>query len=318
MRFTTVCVALVCALGSSLAGAANLSDDLIFLCGKPHEPSPALKLSAVRPQIEPLVKEGNFGAAYVRLADITLGAVQQHGTATNVSRFLSVLRNPPLNRSFAIVMVERTERLFSTVPNETISIDCTAQIPQHLIDVSAAALIAEIVQKQQRGPAEGARAEAVERKRRDSEDILKNGLAMWPWELWLNSQRVSTDDKPLFRTQWVVMRPTAGIEVDTYSQATADLQASVALEPLGFVRYRGEGYAHWWGASLVITATTNRGAGYGALVRWDNYVLGITRHKGQGGEPNSNFLLIGVDLYDLLNKKRAEMKDSDGFAALLK
>ena len=92
----------------------------------------------------------------------------------------------------------------------------------------------------------------------------------------------------------------------------------VALEPLGFVRYRGEGYSHWWGASLVLTASTSRGAGYGALFRWDNYVLGVTRHKGQGAEPDSNFLLIGVDLHDLLNKKRAELKDWDGFATLLK
>jgi len=47
-------------------------------------------------------------------------------------------------------------------------------------------------------------------------------------------------------------------------------------------------------------------------------VIGVTRHKGQGSQPDSNFLLVGVDLYDLLNKKRTELKDWDGFAALLK
>ena len=47
-------------------------------------------------------------------------------------------------------------------------------------------------------------------------------------------------------------------------------------------------------------------------------MVGVTRHKGQGSQPDSNFLLIGVDLHDLLNKKRAELKDSGGFAALLK
>ena len=121
------------------------------------------------------------------------------------------------------------------------------------------------------------------RQREMPRTLLKNGLAMWPWELWLNGLRLSKKDSdPLFRTQWVFMRPTAGIEIDTYSQASADLQASVALEPLGFVRYRGEGYSHWWGASVVITASTSRGAGYGGLFRWDNYVIGRDAPQGPG------------------------------------
>ena len=132
---------------------------------------------------------------------------------------------------------------------------------------------------------------------------------MWPWELWLNGLRLSDKDAdPLFRTQWVVLRPSAGIEIDLRSQASADLQASVMLEPLGFVRYRGDSYAHWWGASLVVTSSTRRGAGIGALLRWDNYVIGLTRHKEEGSEPDSTFLMVGVDLYDLVNKKRTELK----------
>jgi hypothetical protein len=45
-------------------------------------------------------------------------------------------------------------------------------------------------------------------------------------------------------------------------------------------------------------------------------VIGLTRHKGEGSEPDSTFLMVGVDLYDLVNKKRTELKEWDAFARL--
>jgi hypothetical protein len=313
MRIATVCAAIALTLSPPLATAAELLDDTIFLCDAVREPSPALKLSALGRQLDPLLNERKIDAARAKLAEI---AADTLGSAPGVERFLALVRNPQ-GRSFAIAAEDNTEKIFRNAPADTITINCAAPIPQRMVDISAVALVGETIQTKGVLPLQEIRARRL--KKADAEDMLKNGLAMWPWELWLNGLRVSKNDSdPLFRTQWIVMRPTAGIEIDTYSQASADLQASVALEPLGFVRYRGEGYSHWWGASVVITASTSRGAGYGGLFRWDNYVVGLTRHKGQGSQPDSNFLLIGVDLYDLLNKKRAELKDSDGFAALLK
>jgi hypothetical protein len=316
MRIATVCAAIALVLGSALATAAELRGDAIFLCDNLRQPSPALRPIEVRRQLAPLLNREEFQAAYAKLADIAAAAL---GKAAGAERFLTLLRNPPPGRSFDVAPDGNTEKIFRAAPADTLTIDCAAAIPQHLIDLSAAALIAESIRVKEELPAMLRRKERLAQASQDAEDLLKNGLAMWPWELWLNGLRLSKKDSdPLFRTQWVFMRPTAGIEIDTYRQASADLQASVALEPLGFVRYRGEGYSHWWGASVVITASTSRGAGYGGLFRWDNYVIGVTRHKGQGSQPNSNFLLIGVDLYDLLNKKRTELKEWDGFAALLK
>lgn len=63
----------------------------------------------------------------------------------------------------------------------------------------------------------------------------------------------------------------------------------------------------WWGASLVVTSSTRDGIGVGGLVRWNNYVLGVTRHKSDTpGESDNTFILLGVDLYDLFNKKRPD------------
>jgi len=314
MRIATVCAATALVLGSALASAAEIRGDSILLCDEVRAPSPSLRPMEARRQLAPLLGQEEFQAAYGKLADLAAAAL---GTATGFERFLALLRNPQ-GRSFDVAPDGNTEKIFRAAP-DTITIDCAATLAQHLVDLSAAALIAEMIRVKEELPAALRRKERLEKASQNAEDMLKNGLAMWPWELWLNGLRLSKKDSdPLFRTQWVFMRPTAGIEIDTYSQASADLQASVALEPVGFVRYRGEGYSHWWGASLVITASTSRGAGYGGLFRWDNYVLGLTRHQGQGSQSDSNFLLIGVDLYDLLNKKRTELKDWDGFAALLK
>jgi hypothetical protein len=294
------CVAIVLFVYATCAGAAELRGDAIFLCDALRQPSIS----------------SSEATAYGKLADALAAAVGNERTRPEVARFLAVLRNPQ-GRSFDVAPDGNTEKIFRAAPADTITISCAAAVPQYLIDVATAALLAERIRVEHELPAMKARAAVLEKAARDAEDLLKNGLAMWPWELWLNGLRLSEKDAdPLFRTQWVVLRPSAGIEIDLRSQASADLQASVMLEPLGFVRYRGDSYAHWWGASLVLTSSTRRGAGFGALLRWDNYVIGLTRHKGQGDEPDSTFLMVGVDLYDLVNKKRTELSEWDGFARL--
>lgn len=287
-------------LFATCAGAAELRGDAIFLCDAVRQPS--IKSSEA--------------TAYGKLADALAAAVGNDRTRPEVARFLAVLRNPQ-GRSFDVAPEGNTEKIFRSVPAETITISCAPSVPQYLVEVATAALLAERIRIEHELPVMKTRAAILEKASRDAEDLLKNGLAMWPWELWLNGLRLSEKDAdPLFRTQWVVLRPSAGIEIDLRSQSSADLQASVMLEPLGFVRYRGDSYAHWWGASLVVTSSTRRGAGIGALLRWDNYVIGLTRHKGEGSEPDSTFLMVGVDLYDLVNKKRTELKDWDAFARL--
>lgn len=287
-------------LFATCAGAAELRGDAIFLCDALRQPS--IKSSEA--------------TAYGKLADALAAAVGNERTRPEVARFLAVLRNPQ-GRSFDVAPEGNTEKIFRSVPAETITISCAPSVPQYLVEVATAALLAERIRIEHELPVMKTRAAILEKASRDAEDLLKNGLAMWPWELWLNGLRLSDKDAdPLFRTQWVVLRPSAGIEIDLRSQSSADLQASVMLEPLGFVRYRGDSYAHWWGASLVVTSSTRRGAGIGALLRWDNYVIGLTRHKGEGSEPDSTFLMVGVDLYDLVNRKRTELKDWDAFARL--
>jgi hypothetical protein len=314
LRAAALMLATVC------AHAANFEGDALRLCDRVHEPAASLKPSSVMLELSPHLAKGDFAAAYATLADIletSLGPAER--TMPGVERFLGNLRNGH-NVTYQRFSVspfrpEGVEKLFQSHLTDEMVIPCRGSMPRYFVQVVAASLVAWRVGARQAEPELAARALGVMQSSRDAESLLRDGLAMWPWELWLNGLRVSRKDSDsLFRTQLIFMRPTAGIEVDTRNRASADLQASVMVEPLGFVRYRGDGYSHWWGASFVVTSSTGRGAGIGGLLRWDSYVFGITRHKGDGGAPDSNFLVIGVEVYDFL-KKRADPKEWDEFRA---
>lgn len=155
---------------------------------------------------------------------------------------------------------------------------------------------------------------ALQERNREYQNLLQNGLSMWPWEMYLNGLRLAPrDSSHPFTTQFVIFRPSAAMEVNTRSQADANLEASLLVEPIGFVRYSSTEYNHWWGASLAVTSSTREGMGYGALIRYDNYTLGVMRHKSStAGEPDSNFVMLSVDLHNLLDSKRANIKEFGG------
>ena len=309
-----IAIALLAAFPLTGQGAGLRGDD-VHLCDRLHQPW--LKPSSLLLDVSAELASGGFPAVYDKLARSLESSLSPGERAMpGVAGFLAALRNSQ-GRSFEInpaASGANAEKLFETEPGREITFDCAGAMPRYLVDLASVSLVAARVSARQNLPLLAQRAAAVAHASREAESLLKDGLPMWPWELWANGKRLSRNDSdPLFRTQWVLMRPTAGIEVDTRNRAAADLQASVLLEPVGFVRYRGAGYSHWWGASLVVTSSTGRGAGVGGLVRWDNYVFGLTRHKGENGRPDSNFLVVGVELYDFLNRKRAELKDWGAF-----
>jgi len=303
-------IAVLGMLAASAAVSADFKGDAVDLCGTDRQPAAAL-----RPSLFDADVKSNPSVAYFRLRHAATQVLA--GTSGPADRFLALLRNPGA-RVFSVAPDGDTEKLFRGAPADTITISCAGgSVPQSLVDIAAAALIAERIRVAARLDLEKIRADAVTDTSQKAEALLKNGLAMWPWELWANGLRLSERDSDrLFRTQLILMRPTAGIEIDTHNRASADLHASVMLEPFGFVRYRGNSYSSWWGASFVVTSSTGRGAGVGGLFRWDNYTIGLTRHKGDGTRPDSTFLMIGVDLYDALNKKRAQLDDWEGFRKL--
>lgn len=134
--------------------------------------------------------------------------------------------------------------------------------------------------------------------------LLKDGLAQWPWELAVNGWKHRNDpyNAPAPRSQIVFMRPNAGLEFQWSSQEEATVDASVGIEPIGMVWYRGgpQEYNRWWGVSALVTVGTNdQGAGIGGLLRYNNYWLGVTDRQGEDGL----YIFIGIDLHKYLKGK---------------
>ena len=127
------------------------------------------------------------------------------------------------------------------------------------------------------------------------EDWLFNGLAQWPWELWFNGTRLPRDfTAPPPRYQWIALRPNASLVANFDSFKDSALDHALTFEPLGFVRYiEGSNYRRWWGVSPMLTLTSDHGAGYGVLGRYNNFTLGVAYH-----ERDSEVLwYLSVDLY---------------------
>lgn len=264
-------------------------------------------LSAAQPIAHRAYAEafGEFAASYGQSLTPTLRARR------DVRIFVGVLQGAGGESSgtFHIGPVpgKNAEVLFRGAPEE-IEFDCT-NLDQYQIDMASVGLVTDAILAARDIPSFRARAEAIAAQSSRHEDLVKNGLPMWPWELWLNGKRVGEGDASrLFDRQIVFMRPSAGVEVNTRNRQSANMDAALALEPIGFVQYTDDSYSTWWGLSALVTTTTGHGLGYGVLLRYGNYSAGLTRHQAEvPGAPDDTYLMFSVDLYDLIQKKRADL-----------
>jgi len=302
------------ALSFFLPVTAGAADD-IRLCGKAIIPSPAFERQALIDQTYADFVAGRPQAAKNRIADTFEQSLRVEDRAEQPAQiFLRYLRSPSNQSSlWAIASDDNLDNaiFFEQSAGPKALIPCRRDpIPTYAHDMAAIASYVGIATAAQQAPGMEKRWSAIKKQATDHEDLLRNGLPMWPWELWLNGKRLGKSDAdPLFTTQVVFMRPSAGVEINTRSREAADLEASLLIEPIGFVRYMDDShYSKWWGASVVVTSSTGDGMGYGALFRYGRYTAGLTLHKSEiEGEKNDVHLLLGVDFYDLIEKKRGDL-----------
>lgn len=303
-------LALALAACSLPTHAASLQDDRLAICDRSVAIAETLRPSALMEAAAPHLASGQFARIYPLFAERFEATLPDAARARpEMPAILAQLRTPTFEPGkFDVVPDDdkRREIVFEST-GAHFAIDCATLAP-YQANLAAVALMNGWVRGQQRLPDLEARARFVAGQSQAHEALLANGLPMWPWELWVNGLRLGESDwEPLFRTQWVLLRPTVGVAMGTRSRAEADLDASVGIEPLGFVRYRDADYRSWWGVSLLVTSTTRDGIGLGALLRWNDYVLGVTRHKSDiPGQGDSNFVFVGLDLYRMVNSKREE------------
>ena len=141
--------------------------------------------------------------------------------------------------------------------------------------------------------------------------MLANGLAMWPWELWMNQRFIhpfEVVDKAR-KGWWVFMRPSLGLELQPRKIDDINIDFALAFEPIGKIWYRSDDYKEWWGLSSVITINDSDGIGIGGLCRWNAFSLGFTKHSGESGI----FWYLGVDVYKWLRNPGKRQNDSEKF-----
>lgn len=310
--------AFVASLGLVLSGLAGAADGT-KLCGDvPLAPSASFERPALIALAAPDLAAGRMQSAFDRIADSYERSLPPGATALPaVTVFLRQLRAPTSYDStlWSVSTDEDTASplLFEHDPDTArrARIPCRPlPIAIHFHDMVSVAGTLNTVLAAREAPPKQALWNALKKQATDHEDLLRNGLPMWPWELWLNGKRLGRSDAaPLFDTQIVFMRPSIGVEINTRSRERANLEGSLLLEPIGFVRYvENSRYAEWWGASAVVTATTGQGMGYGALFRYGRFSAGLTLHHSEvPGVAHDMHVVFGMDLYDLIEKKRGEL-----------
>ncbi|MBI3529022.1 MAG: hypothetical protein HY067_13765 [Betaproteobacteria bacterium] len=308
---------LLVAVCFALPSSTSRAQEVARLCGVPVTPSPEFEREVLKDQTYPDFVAGRPQAATNRLADAYEQSLRPEERVTQqVQTFLRHLRAPTSRQSSlweisrdddtgdAILFERDTTGSKATIPCRP------GPVPAYAHDMVAIAGYVGIALAAQEDKDKKALWLAVKKQATDHEDLIRNGLPMWPWELWLNGKRLGKSDAdPLFKTQVVFLRPSAGVEINTRSRERANLEGSLLLEPIGFVRYVDDSrYAKWWGVSAVVTTSTGQGMGYGALFRYGRYSAGLTLHKSEvEGISNDVHLVFGMDLYDLVEKKRDEL-----------
>jgi hypothetical protein len=141
--------------------------------------------------------------------------------------------------------------------------------------------------------------------------LVTDGLPQWPWELWLNGKMVSNDIlEPAPLKQWILARPSVGIDLSYPNQENADAVPSFALEVLGFVKYRDRSYKKHFGVSVLATVGSEDGAGYGLALRWNGFWAGYVVKEGD----RADSVYLGFDLAKVLKDDEEREKLADDFA----
>jgi hypothetical protein len=163
-------------------------------------------------------------------------------------------------------------------------------------------------------PGRAAAAAVIETKRVRWDQYFERGYSQLPWELFLNSRlaRKAADLDPPTR-QLILLHPSVGLEIPTRSIRDLTRQDAVALELLGWIKYRNE-YRDYLGVSGVVTFTEGLGTGVGPFVHLGRvakigYVFRARRTDASGARKQDG-VLISVDLYRYLADRKAQVEQA--------
>ena len=200
--------------------------------------------------------------------------------------------------------------LFRGTADEIALTDSSAQGTRRAVCYHAAVMRSVLDRYTQ--PGRAAAAAVIEAKRVRWEQYFERGYSQLPWELFLNSRlaRNAAELDPPMR-QLILLHPSVGLEVPARSIRDLTRQDAVALELLGWIRYRND-YRDYLGLSGVVTFTEGLGTGIGPFFHFGRvakigYVI-RARRTDESGARRQDGVLISVDLYKYLADRKAQVE----------
>ena len=145
------------------------------------------------------------------------------------------------------------------------------------------------------------------------DDYIDNSYSQLPWELFVNGLGRSRRDWEPPGHQWIVLHPSAGVELDGLSWKNLTRVDVAVVEPLGYVRYNPK-KTRYYGISTVATFASDRSAAVGGYLHlwYPQAKLGYVVRSDPDRKRRQS-VLVTVDVYDLLTgapKSLTEAKDA--------
>jgi len=133
---------------------------------------------------------------------------------------------------------------------------------------------------------------------------LFEGFPMFPWEAWLNGKFLASNRiaRGPPRNSIVFLHPAAGVVGSVESGTQSDVDGTLGVEALGWIRY-DDSHRNWYGVSLLATFPTDREPGYGVAFNYNIYKVGATWHDDKGMGHDGWALYLGMDFLQFVNEK---------------
>ncbi len=155
----------------------------------------------------------------------------------------------------------------------------------------------------------GAFAQEFEALEVEYDRYLFEGYPMFPWEAAVNSWFLTDDSIANGPPGWAlsVFHPSAGVLAHVDSDTDGDLDATLLVEPIGFVKYSDD-YTSWYGASIIASFPADREPGIGVALNYNQFRLGVTWHDDSDGPYDGAAVFLSIDLMNFIGEKKNEYK----------
>lgn len=143
--------------------------------------------------------------------------------------------------------------------------------------------------------------------------FLNKGPSQYPWEGFLNGLLIDTRFQQPPARQFIIFHPLPVVEVTNRSLSDLQADQAFAVELLGVAYYRfgmskETPTLRWFGASATAGIHEDRDPSWGLMAHYNRT---ITAGLLWGGDDDRDdpTLILGVDLYQLVQKKVPEYRD---------